>query len=285
LICEYGVATSGEGAAKVTDPDERLTRLEQKLEQAFALDARLRTLEETVKKQQPRSGLRDWLQTLGPYLAGLVVLIVGFWLKDSVSLALQREQLDLNYVKDVRDMIEDFDASTEQPAADANAIALAMYGKYAIVPLIERLQGGDVAQLAAERGLRLIGDNEPAAACPRFTKLLDDPTRRYTWQTYKSVLRLIGVSGCVPSIGVLEAYVTELEQATADPERLAAFAARFSNAAAVDVESADSLKEQAVQALEILRQQRDRATCGERTWGALQSKREQASCGERPWWS
>jgi hypothetical protein len=269
----------------VTDPDERLARLEQKLEQAFRLDARLRTIEDAVKKQQPRSGVRDWMQTLGPYLGGLVVLIVGFWLKDSVSLALQREQLDLAYVKDVRDMIEDFDASTEQPSADANAIALAMYGKFAIVPLIERLQGGDVAQLAAERGLRLIGDNEPADACPRFTKLLGDPAHRYTWQTYKSVLRLIGVSECVPSIDVLEAYVAELEQAAANPERLAAFAARFSNAAAVDAESADILKQQAMLALKILKLQRDRpATCGERTWSLLKLKPDRATCGERAWW-
>lgn len=264
--------------------DERLARLEQKVEQAFALDARLRTLEEAVKKLQPRSGVRDWLQTMGPYLGGVVVLVVGFWLKDSVSLALQREQLDLAYVKDVRDMIEDFDASTQQPAADANAIALAMYGNFAIVPLIERLQGGDVAQLAAERGLRLIGDNQPADACPRFTRLLGDPTRRYTWQTYKSVLRLIGVSECVPSIGVLEAYSAELDRAASDPQRLAVFAARFSNADAFDGESADILKQQAVEALRILKLQRDRPTCGEHTWATSNVEPDRATCAEESWW-
>jgi len=269
----------------VTGPEEgRLARLEQKLEQAFALDARLHALEEAVKKLQPPSGVRDWLQTMGPYLGGLVVLVVGFWLKDSVSLALSREQLDLAYVKDVRDMIEDFDASTEQPSADANAIALAMYGKFAIVPLIERLQGGDVAQLAAERGLRLIGDNQPADACPRFTKLLGDLTRRYTWQTYKSVLRLIGVSECVPSIAVLEAYLAELDQAAADPNQLAAFAAQFSNAEAFDVESADILKEQALEAVRILKLQRDRPTCGERTWTTSKVQPDGAICVERAWW-
>lgn len=269
----------------MTDPDERLTRLEQKLEHAFALDARLRTLEETARRLQPRSSLRDWLQTLGPYLGGLAVLIVGFWIKDSVSLALQREQLDLSYVKDVRDLIEDFDASTEQPAADANAIALAMYGKFAIVPLLERLQGGDVAQLAAERGLRLIGANQPAAACPRFSRLLDDPARRYTWQTHKSTLRLIGISECVPSISMLEAYAEELELAIADSQRLMVYAERYSNAAAFDSESADSLKRQATEALTILRIQRDRPVCDRGFWALLESKRNRPSCGDPPWWS
>ena len=268
----------------MTDTDERLARLEHKLEQAFALDARLHTLEEAVRKQQPRSGLRDWMQTLGPYLSGVVVLVIGFWLKDSVSLALQREQLDLAYVKDVRDLIQGFDSSTEQPSADANAIALAMYGEFAIVPLFERLQGGDVAQLAAERGLRLIGANDPATACPRFTKLLRDPSRRYTWQTHKTVVRLIGASECVPSIAVLQAYVTELDQAAAAPERLAAFAARFSNAQSVDVESTDILKQQAVEALAILRLQRDRPACGERNERVLKLRRDREYCGEPAWW-
>src|SRR5688572_29669828 len=117
----------------------------------MALDARLKALEDGLKQLKPRSTLRDWIQTLGPYLSGLIILIVGFWLKDSVTMAFQREQIDLSYVKDVRGLIENFDKATEQSSADTNAIALAMYGKFALVPLIERLETGDVAKIAAER--------------------------------------------------------------------------------------------------------------------------------------
>src|SRR4030095_12593964 len=104
------------------------------------------------------SGVRDWLQTPGPYIGGLVVLLVGFWIKDSVTLALQREQLNLAYAQQMRDLVKDFDESSTPTDADRNAIGLAMFGKYAIVPLLERLEsGGDVLPLAAQRGLRLVG--------------------------------------------------------------------------------------------------------------------------------
>ena len=250
----------------MTNESERLTNLEQKVESAMALDARLKALEDGLKQLKPRSSLRDWIQTLGPYLSGLIILIVGFWLKDSVSLAFQREQLDLSYVKDVRELIENFDKATEQSSADANAIALAMYGKFAIVPLIERLESGDVAKIAAERGLRLVGANQPEAACPRFAHLLDNPGRRFTWQTHKTIIRMMGASECVDSIGVLEDYSSALGQAATDASHLAAFAERFSDPGAVDGGSVDSLKEVVGQALVVLTVQKRRIELKEQKW-------------------
>jgi len=250
----------------VTSETDRLSNLELKVESAMALDARLKALEDGLKQLRPRSSLRDWIQTLGPYLSGLIILIVGFWLKDSVSMAFQREQLDLNYVKDVRELIQNFDQATEQSSADTNAIALAMYGKFALVPLIERLESGDVAKIAAERGLRLIGANQPEAACPRFANLLDDPSPRFTWQTHKTIIRLLGASGCVEDIGLLEGHVVSLDQAAADAEELAKFAMRFSNPGVIDAEAVDSLKTAATDAVTILRLQKARSGSKERPW-------------------
>jgi hypothetical protein len=250
----------------VTHEIDRLSNLELKVENAMALDARLKALEDGLKQLRPRSSLRDWIQTLGPYLSGLIILIVGFWLKDSVSMALQREQLDFSYVKDVRELIQKFDQATEQSSADTNAIALAMYGKFALMPLIERLESGDVAKIAAERGLRLVGANQPEAACPRFANLLDDPSPRFTWQTHKTIVRLLGASGCQQGIGLLERYVVTLDEAAAEDAEIPKFAARFSNPGVVDAETIDSLKRAAIDALTILKMQQAR------------------SGKERPWW-
>jgi hypothetical protein len=251
----------------MTDEEKRLAILEQKFESWHATDARLKAIEESIKKfnPNPKSSLRDWIQALSPFVTAIAVFIVGFVLKDSVSLALQREDLDLKYVKDVRDLIEGFDAAKEQSSADANAIALAMYGRFAIVPLIERLQGGDVAQLAAQRGLSLVGANEPAAVCAAFTRLLHDPARRYIWQTHKVIIRLIAVSECVPNAPTLEGYLTELD-GLGDPQRLAAFSQRFSNAEAFDAEGVDTLRRQTDQSLAILKLSRERAEGGEKAW-------------------
>ena len=245
---------------------DRLSNLELKVESAMALDARLKALEDGVKQLKPRSSLRDWIQTLGPYLSGLIILIVGFWLKDSVTMAFQREQLDLSYVKDVRVLIENFDKATEQSSADTNAIALAMYGKFALVPLIERLETGDVAKIAAERGLRLVGANQPEAACPRFANLLDDPSPRFTWQTHKTIIRLLGSSGCIQDIGLLETYIVTLDQAAADAAELAKFASRFSNPGVIDAETVDSLRTATMDALTILKLQKSRSDGKERPW-------------------
>ena len=136
----------------------------------------------------------------------------------------------------VRDLIKGFDTATDQTSADSNAIALAMYGRFAIVPLLERLQsGGDVAPLAAERGLMLVGSNEPAAACKAFARVLRDPAPRYPWQTHKAVIRLMGMSGCVPGMPALDACLAEL-QTLDDPKKLTDFAQRFSTPSAFDVE-------------------------------------------------
>ena len=108
------------GNDSMSDLDERLTRLEMRVEQSLASESRLAAIEKQLAQLRPKpSGLREWLQTLGPYLGSLVALIIGFAIKDSVTLAMQREQLDLEYVKQMRDLIQDFDNATTEPAANA----------------------------------------------------------------------------------------------------------------------------------------------------------------------
>lgn len=236
----------------MADVEQRIAAVEARVASAFALDARLEAIEGDVRKLKS-SSLRDWLQTLGPYAAGLIVLLVGFWIKDSVTLALQREQLDLEYVKHMRDLIKDFDEANTPSAANANAIGLAMYGKHAILPLVERLEGGDVAPLAAERGLRLVGSEHPALSCPKFAGVINDRARRYKWQTHKTLIKVMGQSGCVESRGELEAYRAALAKVSPDAGSLLEFAAaRYSETADFDHGSVESLLGEIDRALSIL---------------------------------
>jgi hypothetical protein len=247
------------------DMDQRLAVVEQKVEGWLMLDARLKAIEESIKKMNPKSSVRDWVQTLSPFVTAIAVFIVGFVLKDSVTQALEREKLDLSYVSNVRELIAGFDAAEQQSTADSNAIALAMYGRFSIVPLVERLQGGDVAQLAAERGLRIVGSEDPEAACAAFTRILQDPARQYTWQTHQAVVRLMGASECVPQLPVLETYLVDLP-ARDDPALLATFARRFSNEGGFDAENSGPFREQLRTTMVILRDSRARAARGEKTW-------------------
>jgi len=247
------------------DPDQRLSALEQKVEAWQMLDARLKSIEDSIRKMSPKSSLREWIQTFSPLVTAIAVFAIGFIFKDSVVQALEREKLDLSYVSNVRDLIKGFDTAQEQSSADSNAVALAMYGRFSLVPLIERLQGGDVAQLAAERGLRIVGSGDPAAACSAFTRILLDPARQYTWQAHKAVVRLMGAAECVPNSAVLDAYLADL-RSLSDPARLPAFAKRFSNQGAFDAENVDAFKTQVEDSLAILTVSRARADSGEKTW-------------------
>jgi hypothetical protein len=199
------------------------------------------------------SGLREWLQTLGPYLGGLVVLLVGFWIKDSVTIALQRQQLDLNYVQQMRDLIKAFDEADTQSTADANAVGLAMYGKYAILPLVERLEGGgDVVPLAAQRGLRMVGSEHAVEACPKFRAVINDRARRFKWQTHKTLIKVIGQSECADARADLQTYRAALAQLGSDDQRLHAFAQRYSVDDGFDAESVAALTRELERALAIL---------------------------------
>jgi hypothetical protein len=238
----------------MTDTEQQIAELSARVENVFAIDARLKALDADVRKLKS-SGLRDWLQTLGPYVSGLIVLLVGFWIKDSVTLALEREKLDLSYVTQMREFAKAVDDATTQPTADSNAVWLAMYGKHAINPLVERLESGDVAHLAAERGLMIIGSNDPQAACPVFASILMDKGRRFTWNTQKTMIKVIGQSGCLKAIPVLEVYKSQLTALGSDEKKLARFALRFSEPKGFDGESAGGLSEEIDEALEILKSQ------------------------------
>lgn len=239
----------------MTDVEQRVAAVEARLESAFALDARLKTIEGDLRKVKGGSSLRDWLQTLGPYVGGLVVLFVGYWIKDSVTLALEREKLNLAYAQQMPALIKAFDESDSQQVADRNAVALAMYGRYAISPLLERLElGGDVLPIAAARGLRIVGFQDSAEACPTFRRVINDRTRGYKWQTHKTLIRVIGQSECADARADLESYRAGLAQLGSDDTKLQAFAQRYSTADGFDAETVASLTSEIDRALAIIGQ-------------------------------
>jgi hypothetical protein len=236
----------------MADVEQRIAAVEARVENAFALDARLKAIEGDLRKLKS-SSLRDWLQTLGPYVAGLIVLLVGYWIKDSVTLALQREQLDLNYVASMRDLITALDNAEDVNSANANAMALVLYGQHAIFPLVTRLErAGDILPLAAERALFIVGAEHPAASCPRFDAVINDRSRRFRWQTHSTIIRVMGQSGCVENVDALLAYRAALARVTADERSLEEFASRYSQDDDFDAGSVETMIRRIDQALEIL---------------------------------
>lgn len=235
----------------MSNAEQRIGQLEARLEGAFAIDGRLKSLESQVSALK-KSSISDWLRGLGPFASSIALLFVGYWINDSVKHALDRETLDLAYVTQMRDLIKEFDSSTTQAAANANAIALAMYGRHAIIPLIERLNGGDLANIAAEKGLLLVGSNDSVVTCPKFTAIINDKARRFPWQTHKTIIRVLGQSECTKSVPDLNAYRALLSQLGTDISAIANFSHRYSEPSGFNGESATGLRDEIDIALEIL---------------------------------
>jgi hypothetical protein len=127
-----------------------------------------------------------------------------------------------------------------------------MYGRHSIIPLVERLEGGDIARIAAERGLRLVGNLDPVNACPRFLGVVDDRSRRFRWQTQKTMIRVLGQSGCLEARDSLRRRRGELAALGSSPEALETYARRYASILGFDAESVDALIRQIEQSLEIL---------------------------------
>src|SRR6185295_13009015 len=112
--------------APARDLEERLEKLEGEL-------ARL--------KKPPR----DWLEILkaaAPLISGVVVAVVGYFLTGSINNAIQKQQLELSNVKEMRQLLLDLsnpDASREQ--VQATAVTLSAFGRHAVAPLVNLLQG------------------------------------------------------------------------------------------------------------------------------------------------
>jgi len=157
-----------------------------------------------------------------------VLFGVGYKVNESINQAFKREELDLAYAHELRDLVNGFDtAGDDEAKLNANAIGLSLFGKHAITPLIERLTKGDVATRAAETGLRLIGTGAPLDACPRFAQVLEDRAHLYRWQTHKTIIRVMGQSNCAQQAPLLERYQADLTAAASDEAATEKFAARF----------------------------------------------------------
>lgn len=223
-------------------------------EVAAAREARLARLEEAVAKLQPkRKDVWEKLQALGPIVSGVLVAVVGYWLTGSVNNAIQRQQLQLSNVKEMRDLLGQLNTA-DADQAEAAALTLSAFGRPAVPAVMGALAaGGEVRAPAAERALRAIGLNDPDAVCEPARKVVDNRTARFTWLAHLAALRLLGDLECRGARASVEAYARALA-ALRSADDLKAFASRVEPEVPLDRESVDQLAAQANRTLGILRQ-------------------------------
>lgn len=206
----------------------------------------------------PNPPRKHWSEIFGaftPLVSGVVVVIVGFLLKDSVTLALQREQLQLSHVVEMRDLILDLnDPNLPAPSAEPTALTLAAFGKLAVRPLLSTLDGeAESKTKAAMEGLRSVGFQEPTYVCGELAKALDNRAGLYDWSTHLLVIELLGQLGCSKAIPSLDAHQSLL--ARSQPPEFAPYAMTVRQREPLDIAGIKKLKARMEECRRLLRQQ------------------------------
>ena len=222
-------------------------------EAAAAREARLSRIEDGLKKLQPKQ--KDgWekLQALTPLVSGILVAVVGYFLTGSVNNAIQRQQLQLSNVKEMRELLAQLNTA-DSTLADSAAFTLSAFGRPAVAPLVAAMvAGGEVRAPAAERALRAIGLNEAEAVCEPVRKVLDNRTGRFPWVAHLSAIRLLGDLDCRGAGASVEAYARALDQIKS-PGDVSAFASRVDVDPPLDLAAVEQLRLEAARTLRILR--------------------------------
>jgi hypothetical protein len=232
---------------------EPVTRLEASLR---CLECRVERIEKATAPPEPKK--RDALgiiQILGPLVTPIVAGILGYSLITTVNLSLQRQQLQLSGAKEMQSLLADLaNPDTSLEKAEASAIALSAYGRFAIIPLINELEAKTLnSQIAAQMGLHAIGVQDHDETCKQLTKTIDNRTRLYSWITHRYSLRLLGELGCRQAIPSLQAYKTVLGSGTENSVKT--YANLVSDGNPPTLESVNNLKTEIDRSLEILRAQ------------------------------
>jgi hypothetical protein len=211
-------------------------------EAAAAREARLSQLEQDVKKLQPKT--KDpWekLQAVGPLISGLLVAIVGYLLTGSVNNAIQRQQLQLSNVREMRDLLAQLNAA-DADQADVAAFTLSAFGRPAVPALMAALAaGGEVRAPATERALRAIGLGDPEAVCGPARQLLDNRSGRFPWVAHLSAIRLLGDLECRGARTSVESFARALD-VIHKPSDLGTFAWRVAPDPPLDLDGVGRLK-------------------------------------------
>jgi hypothetical protein len=221
-------------------------------EAAASREVRLAQLEETIKKLQPKKkDAWEKLQALSPLISGILVAVVGYFLTGSVNSAIQRQQLQLSNVREMRELLVQLGADDPGQVYSA-AFALSAFGRPAVPALIAALAaGGELRAPATEAALRTIGLNDPDAVCEPARRILDSRSAVYSWLAHLSAIRLLGDLECRGASRSVAVYAKSVDAVRAPPD-VTTFAARVAADPPLDFEGIGRLQTELQRTMKVL---------------------------------
>jgi hypothetical protein len=207
--------------------DARLRQLERALESLQpSLNERLQRLEQleraarTVAPPSPASrggfarvgavlkAAAAWMGAeLPKFVTAIVLLGVGWGIKDSVDLSIKQRQLDLSYAKEMQGLLQKMaEKNADRGVLESTAVILASYGAPALPALLSELTRSGLRSDAATMGIRLLALTQPAAVCEVLPGALSNRARQFEWQAQEDVVKILGENGCRKAVPALKAY-------------------------------------------------------------------------------
>lgn len=152
--------------------------------------------------------LLGWMGAEAPkLLASVVLLVLGFWIKDSVDLAIKQRQLDLSYTKEMLAVLQKLTEEEDLAKLNNAAVVLASFGEPALPALLMELRRTDLHAVAALRGLEALAVREPQTLCRVLPPLLLKRNQHYGVGAHRNLIDLIGDNGCVKALPQLRRYL------------------------------------------------------------------------------
>jgi hypothetical protein len=167
--------------------------------EAASVEARLKEVEGKLEKGNSKGSAFAWILDLfKTLLPSIVLLVLGFALKDSVDQALHEREIKLAAVKEMETLVPDLQKKDlDRASAQAKAAQLAAYGLYSVPFFVNILEvGNQYAQAGAEDGLRMVARSEPDRVCATLQTVIQNRTGLYQWQTQLSALKILGQASC-----------------------------------------------------------------------------------------
>ncbi len=157
-----------------------------------------------------------WMGAEAPKLiASIVILVLGFWIKDSVDLAIKQRQLDLSYTKEMLGLLQKLTEEEDVGKLKNHAVVLASFGEPALPALLMELRRADLHAVAAQHGLEAMAVREPELLCRLLPPLLLKRNLHYDIGAHRTLVELIGDNGCRKALPQLRRYRDLVDAAVA----------------------------------------------------------------------
>jgi hypothetical protein len=197
------------------------------LRRILRLELQVQRLEQLNSQVEPKQAtheppiLFEIVRAFAPLLTGVVLLVLAYQLKDSVSIALEQRRIDQSYAGEAKDLLAILlDSTSTRSDAEVAAITLGSFGQWGVPPLVAALQEHDtVAALAARKGLRTAALLDKDAVCTALISLIENRSQLYPWSAHLDALEQLGQLSCSEAVPALAAYRAFLE--VADTEEFA----------------------------------------------------------------